>query len=137
MVSTLAMDLFKDPFFIGWDSHLQKIQQGVSYPPYDLIKFEDSSYILNLAVAGFKREDISVTVDGNTLIIEGESKEESEGYEHFTVVHKGIAMRKFKRTFSLGEYMEVDAVHLFDGILGLSIVTNIPESKKPKTIKIK
>lgn len=137
MVNTFTLDLFKDPFFIGWDSHLQKIQHGASYPPYDLVKFEDNSYLLSLAVAGFKKENIDVTVDGNTLIIEGEAAEEAEGYEDFTFVHKGIAKRKFKRTFSLGEYMEVDSVNLIDGILSLSIITNIPDSKKPKTIKIK
>ena len=136
MVTQFAMDLFKDPFFIGWDNHLQKIHQSASYPPYDLVKFDDDSYILDLAVAGFKKENINITVDGNTLIIEGEAPEEADVYEDFSIVHKGIAKRKFKRTFSLGEYMEVDSVNLYDGILRLSISTNIPEYKKPKSIPI-
>lgn len=136
MVDKFALDIFKDPFFIGWDNHLQKIHQGASYPPYDLVKFDDDSYILKLAVAGFKKEDINIQVDGNTLIIEGSAIEDSDEYEGFKFIHKGIAMRKFKRTFSLGEYMEIDSAVLNDGLLSLSIVTNVPEYKKPKTINI-
>lgn len=138
MVTQFAMDLFKDPFFIGWDSHLQKIAgAGTSFPPYNLVKWEDNSYTLTLAIAGFKREDLTVTVEGNTLVIEGSADDEMEGFEHFEYVHKGIAMRKFRRTFSLGEYMEVDDVSLKDGMLSLSILTHVPDFKKPISLKIK
>ena len=80
------------------------------------------------------RSEIEVSVDNGTLIVKGEKTEETSEKE---VLHKGIATRKFTRTFALGEYMEVDSAEMADGILDIFVERNIPEEKKPKTIKIK
>ncbi len=139
MVTTYAWDLFKDPFFIGFNremerlSNVQLASRQTSYPPYDLIKLDDDSYKLSLAVAGFSKNDIDVSVDNGTLIVKGELPELTE----VEVVHKGIAARKFTRTFALGEYMEVISASMEDGMLNIDIERIIPEEKKPKTIKIK
>ncbi len=139
MVSSFAWDLFKDPFFIGFNremerlSNVQLASRQTSYPPYDLIKLDDDSYKLSLAIAGFSKNDIDVSVDNGTLIVKGELPELTE----VQVVHKGIAGRKFTRTFALGEYMEVISASLEDGMLNIDIERIIPEDKKPKTIKIK
>jgi molecular chaperone IbpA len=139
MVSSFAWDLFKDPFFIGFNremerlSNVQLASRQTNYPPYDLLKLDDDTYKLSLAVAGFSKDDIDVSIDNGTLIIKGEIAEVIDA----EVVHKGIAGRKFTRTFALGEYMEVTGANMEDGMLHIDIDRVIPEEKKPKSIKIK
>jgi len=139
MVTQFAMDLFNDPFFIGFNKELSRLSNihreatRQSYPPYDLIKIDEDTYKLSLAVAGFSKNEIEVSVDNGSLIVKGEKTEEASK----EVLHKGIATRKFTRTFALGEYMEVDRAEMADGILDIFVERNIPEEKKPKTIKIK
>jgi molecular chaperone IbpA len=142
MVSSFAWDLFKDPFFIGFNremerlSNVQLASRQVSYPPYDLVKLNDDTFNLSLAVAGFSKENISVTVDNSTLIIKGDSLTESDE-DNSEVLHKGIATRKFTRTFALGEYMEVTGAELKDGMLNIQVERIVPEDKKPKEILVK
>ena len=138
MVSNFAMDLFNDPFFIGFNRELSRLNNAhkvnsQSYPPYDLIKLDEDTYRLSIAVAGFTKEDIDVSVDNGTLIIKGEIVEITDA----EVVHKGIASRKFTRSFALGEYMEVTGADMKDGMLHINVDRIIPEEKKPKSIKIK
>ena len=132
------MDLFNDPFFIGFNRDLARLNNAhkinsQSYPPYDLLKLDEDTYRLSLAIAGFTKEDISVSVDNGTLIIKGEIVEVTDA----EIVHKGIAGRKFVRSFALGEYMEVSGADLKDGMLHINVDRIVPEEKKPKTIKIK
>ena len=138
MVTKYAMDLFNDPFFIGFNRELNRLNtahktNSQSYPPYDLLKLDEDTYKLSLAIAGFSKEDIDVSVDNGTLIIKGEIVEVTDA----EVVHKGIAGRKFTRSFALGEYMEVTGAEMKDGILNIHIDRIVPEEKKPKSIKIK
>jgi molecular chaperone IbpA len=137
MVVTHAMDLFNDPFFIGFNRELSRLNtahksNSQSYPPYDLLKLDEDTYRLSIAVAGFSKENINVSVDNGTLIIKGEIVEVTDA----EVVHKGIAGRKFTRSFALGEYMEVTGAEMKDGMLHISVDRIIPEDKKPKTIDI-
>jgi molecular chaperone IbpA len=138
MVVTHAMDLFNDPFFIGFNRELGRLNtahktNSQSYPPYDLLKLDEDTYRISLAVAGFSRENIDISVDNGTLIIKGEIVEVIDA----EVVHKGIAGRKFVRSFALGEYMEVTGAEMKDGMLHINVDRIIPEDKKPKTIEIK
>jgi molecular chaperone IbpA len=139
MVSSFALDLFKDPFFIGFNRELDRLSTvhnlatRQAYPPYDILKLDEDTYKLSLAVAGFSKTDIDVSVDNGTLIIKGEIAEITDA----EIVHKGIAARKFTRTFALGEYMEVSNAELKDGMLTVNIVRVVPEDKKPKVIKVK
>jgi molecular chaperone IbpA len=140
MVTTFAMDLFRDPFFIGFNREVERLNNihreavSQSFPPYNIIKIDDDSYRVSLAVAGFDRKDIEVSVDNGSLIIKGEIKSDAESGE---ILHKGIATRKFTRTFALGEYMEVVGAEMLNGMLHIDVDRLIPEEKKPKTIKIK
>jgi len=132
------MDLFNDPFFIGFNRELSRLNNAHkvnsnSYPPYDLIKLDEDTYRISLAIAGFSKDDINVSVDNGTLIIKGEILEVTDA----EVVHKGIAGRKFTRSFALGEYMEVTGADMKDGMLHINVDRIVPEEKKPKTIKIK
>jgi molecular chaperone IbpA len=138
MVVTHAMDLFNDPFFIGFNRELGRLNtahktNSQTYPPYDLLKLDEDTYRISLAVAGFSRENIDISVDNGTLIIKGELVEVVDA----EVVHKGIAGRKFVRSFALGEYMEVTGAEMKDGMLNINVDRVIPEDKKPKTIEIK
>ncbi len=140
MVSTM-LDLFKDPFFIGIDRELNRFRHASevaakqSYPPYDLVRIDDDNYTLTLAVAGFAKQEIDISVENNTLTVTGEAI--SDDTDDIEYLHKGIAMRKFTRTFALGEYMEVVSAEINNGLLYISIRREIPEEKKPKQITIK
>jgi molecular chaperone IbpA len=138
MVST-SMDLFKDPFFIGIDRELRRFRNASelaakqSYPPYNLIKIDEDNYMLTLAVAGFTKKEVEVTSNNGTLTITGVIAEDDD-HEY---LHKGIALRKFTRTFALGEYMEVISAEMDNGMLYVSVRREVPEEKKPKQITIK
>ena len=129
--------IFNDPFFIGWNGTLAKLNsvynQQNSYPPYNIIKENDDVYRIDIALAGFDKEDINISVDNSTLIIKGELSTDEDKH----VVHKGIATRKFTRSFSLGEFMEVTGAEFKNGMLNIDIERIVPEDKKPKTIQIK
>ena len=139
MSTNFTLDLFKDPFFIGFDNDLKRLYNlhntanKQSYPPYDILKLDEDTYKISLAVAGFSKDDINVSVDNGTLIIKGEIVEVTDA----EVVHKGIAGRKFTRSFALGEYMEVTGADLKDGMLHINVERIVPEEKKPRSIKIK
>ena len=127
--------LFNDPFFIGFGPNIQtwnnvKIQDN--YPPYNVIKEDDDTYIVEIALAGFDKNDISVTTDKDQLIVKGEREKEETEY-----TYKGIATRSFNRSFALAEYMEVTKAEFNNGMLSITVERIIPEDKKPKTIKIK
>jgi molecular chaperone IbpA len=135
MVNTFSLDLFKDPFFIGWDRHFQDLEKvmhnSTSYPPYNLVEVSEDTYMIELALAGFKKEDISIEQEKNVLTIKGSSEEDENKY-----IHKGIGARAFTRTFSLSEYMNVTAVVMENGILRVLIVKLVPEEARPKTFEI-
>ena len=138
MVTQFAMDLFNDPFFIGFNRELGRLNTAhktntQSYPPYDLLKLDEDTYRISLAIAGFTKDDINISVDNGTLIIKGEIVEVTDA----EIIHKGIAGRKFVRSFALGEYMEVTGAEMKDGMLYINVDRIIPEDKKPKTVKIK
>ncbi len=140
MVTTYTWDLFKDPFFIGFDraldtwSHAQTVSSATNYPPYNVIKVDEDNFVVELAVAGFGKTDISLSTADGKLTVKGELATEDNDSKF---IHRGIAARKFTREWALGEYMEVKAAELKDGMLKIDIVRIVPEEKKPKTIKIK
>lgn len=135
MVNAFTLDLFKDPFFIGWDRHFQDLEKvmhnSTNYPPYNLVEVSEDTYMIELALAGFKKEDISVEQEKNVLTIKGSSEEDENKY-----IHKGIGARAFTRTFSLSEYMNVAGVVMENGVLRVLIVKLVPEEARPKTFEI-
>ena len=103
------------------------------YPPYNIVKVSDSSYSISLAVAGFDKDEIKVEQDGNQLSIKAEKKDSKEEIEY---LYKGIGTRNFRREFSLADYVEVKSSKLDNGILVVTLEQNIPDEKKPRSIKI-
>lgn len=122
---------------VGFDSILDQIEkyntQSSNYPPHNLIKYSDESFAIEVAVAGFNEDDLTVEQDQNTLTI---SSVDVEAEECVQYAHKGIATRKFEKKFTLGEFIEVTEVSLINGILSILLEKNIPEEKRPKTFAI-
>ena len=108
---------------------------GDSYPPYNIEKTGDGSYRIQMALAGFSREEIEVTVQDNMLIIVGRAQEAREG-EQREFLHRGIAKRAFERRFQLADTIKVTNAGYENGLLNVDLVREIPEHKKPRRIAI-
>lgn len=109
--------------------YLTSINSG--FPHYNIKKETEGKYVIELALAGYKKDEVSVEVKDGVLIIEGKSKEDLSNY-----VHQGIAKRSFKRQFQLADYVECKGGKLENGMLNVELEYNPPESKKPKKITI-
>lgn len=132
-------DLFKDmnKFAIGFEPHFKVLDQVrnstiPNYPPYDIEIIDETHYKLVLALAGFTKEDLSITVQNKTLTIVGDQKTDSTKNYLF----KGIAGRSFTRTFYLDPTVHITNADFQDGILSIDFEQIIPESAKPKKIEI-
>jgi molecular chaperone IbpA len=130
-----------DPFTtVGFDrifNRIDKLQQAatnksVTYPPYNITKESDTTYVVELAVAGFSEEDINVEVTDSVLTVSGniDSVDKNE------YIHKGIAARAFERTFTLADTVIVKDATLKNGMLRIMLENVIPEEKKPQKIAI-
>ena len=108
---------------------------GENYPPFDLIKTGDNDYRIDLAVAGFKPDEIDITAQQNVLLVSGKKSEESEdrGSDY---IYRGIATRSFERRFALADHIQVRGADLKDGLLAVEQVREIPEAMKPRKIDI-
>lgn len=103
-----------------------------SYPPYNIIRKSETETVLEMAVAGFKENEINVTVEDGYLKVSGR-KEDTDGIDY---LYKGIGARAFEKSFVLSKEARVDAASYADGILSVLVVYEIPEEKKPKQIPI-
>ena len=140
MTKITSFDL--TPFYrnaIGVDRLFDRIVNQIdhaatNYPPYNIVETGENTYEVQVAVAGFNQGDLEITVKDGELIITGEKTEMTpEGY---IFRHQGISARKFIRTFSLGDHVEVKEAIAKDGILSVKLERIIPDSAKPKTIAI-
>ena len=117
------------------DSAFKIDERALSYPPYNIAKLSDDDYEISMAVAGFKQNELTITVEKNTLVVTGSAAEKTEdGSREY--LHRGIATRSFERKFSLAEHVKVVAADLADGLLTLKLKREIPEESKPRTIAI-
>ena len=121
---------------IGFESFFERFNRlptiNAGFPHYNIKKAGEDKYILEMAVAGYKKSDINVQVQDGVLSIEGISSEDKEDF-----VHKGIAKRAFKKQLQLSEYVECKGAKLEDGMLKVELNYNPPEDKKPKKIAVK
>ena len=145
-MTTSTLSLFNKlrPVSVGFDSvfdHFESIFNDspslhTNYPPYDIVKTDEHSYVIELAVAGFSKKDISVTVENGVLTVESdrEGNTKNSGQE---IIHRGISKRYFKKSFSISDDVEIRGAELNDGLLRISMEKIIPESRKRKEISIK
>lgn len=136
---TIEQILRNDPFFVGFDRIFDRVNAASKlttvqkYPPYNIVKTDDSSYLIELAVAGFKEEDIEIELHDGVLTISGDVRTDEENHEY---VYRGIASRGFERRFTLADTVQVEEVTLKQGILTVRLKNVIPEEKKPRRIPI-
>ena len=106
------------------------------FPPYNIEKVGDGAYRIAMAVAGFARHELDLTVQENTLIVIGRAEPEAETSEGRTFLHRGIAKRAFERRFQLADTIKVTGAGFEDGLLTVELVREIPEHKKPRKVEI-
>ena len=134
---------FKDveKFFVGFDEQFTRLAQLhndvtkniPNYPPYNIKKTGEYTYVIEMAVAGFAKHDIEIEFAEDKLIVKGNTKDEADNDYHF----KGIANRAFTRTFALNDQIEIKDAGLFNGMLQIALERIIPEHKKPKKIEVR
>ena len=126
------------PFSVGFDDIFSTLQRASipssNYPPYDILK-EDDKYIIRIAIAGFKKSEVDIELDNNTLTV-SVCREDKTGIQKAEFLHKGISSKEFYKSFALAEHVEVKKATMSDGILQIILEKNIPDSEKPKKIKI-
>ena len=106
-----------------------------AYPPYNIESTGEDSYRLTMAVAGFSRDEIDITVQENSLVISGKAqKEDDEANGRY--LHRGIARRAFERRFSLADHIKVNGASMDNGLLHVDLVREVPEEAKPRQVKI-
>lgn len=105
-----------------------------NYPPYNILKYDDNNFEIEVAVAGFEREDITVQVDQDQLVIGGRRTKDDDVSKY---LHRGLAARDFERSWTLAEHMQVGDAELTNGILRVKITRIVPEELKPRLISIK
>ena len=130
-----------DPFVIGFDKifdQLQEVQSNVTknvpnWPPYNIKQVSKDKYVIEMAVAGFAKSDIELTLNGNKLVIKGESKEsEDENY-----IFKGIANRGFQRVFTLNDKIEIKDAEMVNGMLKVWLENLVQTQDTIKKIMVK
>jgi molecular chaperone IbpA len=121
---------------IGFDrifSDAENRTQTNNYPPFNIVKHSDSLFEIELAVAGFSKEELTVEIDQDQLIIRGQKF--VDNLKEY--LHRGLAARDFEKSWTLADHMEVDEVELTNGILSVKLTRMIPEALKPRLIAIK
>lgn len=125
---------------VGFDTMFDQMERRFAnqvsnnYPPFNMLKWNEDQYEIQIAITGFEKEEIRVEVERNQLSVFGESKEMSLGDAMY--LHRGLATRDFEKTFTLAEHMEVKLAEIRNGMLRIQLFRNVPESEKPRIIDI-
>jgi molecular chaperone IbpA len=142
----MVMDRFDfSPLFrstIGFDRLARLVDSATrfdtatpTYPPYNIESIGEDSYRLTMAVAGFSRDEIDITVHENSLVISAKAQKEGDETQG-RYLHRGIARRAFERRFSLADHIKVTGASLDNGLLHVDLVREVPEEAKPRQVKI-
>lgn len=127
------------PQFVGFDqlfNELERLVEGaqprnVSFPPHNIIKVDDNRFIVEMAVAGFGEDEVTVEIQDGTLVVKGEKTDKTE----VNYVYRGIGTRSFTKSIRLNDTIEVRGAQFKDGILKIGLENIIPEHKKPRKIE--
>ena len=142
-----AISIFNQlrPLSVGFDDVFDNFESMLNldtinvpnYPPYNIVKTGENTYDIELALAGFSKDDINVEYENNVLTVKSIKKADEKDEQANGVIHRGISKRMFTKSFTVADDVEVKGAELKDGLLKVSLERIIPESKKPRTIKIK
>jgi len=125
---------------IGFDQLFNDVERRFAnsvqnnYPPYNVLKHDENTFEIEVAVAGFDKEDITIEVDQNLLTIRGQRQKDDDASKY---LHRGLAARDFERSFTLADHIIVGDAELTNGILRVKLTREIPEALKPRLIAIK
>ena len=128
------------PYAVGFDRVFNRLNDYVShqqtstgFPPYNIQKVTDHTYSIEMALAGFSKDDIEIEVAENTLSVRSDKKDEADEW----TFHRGISFRKFDRRFTLADDIVVNGAKLENGMLTIELERIVPEEKKPRLIEVK
>lgn len=141
-----------DRFFVGFDKVAEKMANiadettklAAKYPPYNIKKIDENKYTIEMAVAGFGKQDLEIEIIDDKLIVKGNAaaqfdeatQDDNNNWVFPQIIYQGLAMRPFTRTFNLADNVEIRGASLINGILKIALEAIIPEHKKPKKIDI-
>jgi len=138
-IPSIFNELRSDPFLVGFDQIFDRLLstsvgtgQAATYPPYNIVRVTENEFRIDLAIAGFNEDEVSVTVQDDRLTVE--SNKDHSGKE--THIHQGIAERNFKRTWTLSPTIVVTDATFENGLLSINLLNEIPEKVKPRKIDI-
>ena len=128
------------PYSIGFDNLFDRLfdmdlESSNSYPPYNISKVDDNNYIIEMALAGFNKDDIEIELADSELTVRSKKREDTN--KDVNLIHQGISHRSFNRKFTLSEEILVKNAEMKNGMLIIKLQKFIPENKKPKLINIK
>lgn len=129
--STLGFEKFFDDVERLLAADMPKVAS--TFPPHNILKLDDNRYVVELAVAGFSKNEIDIQVVDGTLTIKGDKKEKIEESKY---IHRGIGTRSFIKTLTIADTIEVRGAEFKDGILRIGLENIIPDHKKPRKIEI-
>ena len=132
------------PFSVGFDSIFEEFDRMLesteryssNYPPYNIHKLNENDYKIEIALAGYSKDDIELELRENTLTVRNKKKEKVVNEENNGVIHKGISTRHFERSFTISEDIKVKNAELKNGLLNIDLKRIIPEEKKSRLIEI-
>jgi len=145
MVNTALTDPFDrvKTYSIGFDRMFDRlfddsfVTTANNYPPYNIVKVSETDYAIQIAVAGFGKDDIEIETKENTLTVKSVEKKDGEVVDDTTYLHKGISNRAFRRSFTIADDVVVKGASFENGLLNIELERIIPEEKKPRMIEIK
>ena len=132
------------PFSVGFDSIFEEFDRMLesterynsNYPPYNIHRLNDTDYKIEIALAGYSKDDIELELKENTLTVRNKAKEKVINENGNGVIHKGISTRQFERSFTISEDIKVKNAELKNGLLNIDLERIIPEEKKSRLIEI-
>lgn len=133
------------PFSVGFDSIFDEFDRmlesteryNTNYPPYNIHRIDDHNYRIEVALAGYSKDDIEIELKENNLTVRNQPKEKVVNENGNGVIHKGISTRQFERSFTISEDIKVKDAELKNGLLTIDLERIIPEEKKARLISIK
>ena len=132
------------PFSVGFDSIFEEFDRMLesterynsNYPPYNIRKINENDYKIEVALAGYSKDDIELELKDSTLTVRNKQKEKVVNDDSNGVIHKGISTRQFKRAFTISEDIKVKNAELQNGLLNIDLERIIPDEKKARLINI-
>ena len=134
---TVGFDNVFDHFERMIDDHNFNQMTATNFPPYNIVKTGDYTYDVELALAGFSKNDIEVHYENNMLTVKSKQKDKSEAKDSDGVIHRGISKRWFSKSFTIADDVEIKGAELKDGLLKVSMERIVPEGKKARSIEVK